>query len=229
MKSKEAAILFGFLGVAAWIAYRASKGLKILPSVVSDAVAGVAEQVAEGYQETAQVASEYSNAPAAEVPTGFEQAVAVVGRIAGAESPPELTSRPDVPADPAHSGPLLGHPRNALLVAGKVRFPVAGANLHTQLASNEFDVDAALENQASEARTGDLELVVREQNVLGNWGEASVSGGKVTLEPGEFRQVTVRAPAVVGRPFSPIASNVRLRFAGYTVDSVDFRRSYSLF
>lgn len=230
MKSgKETAVLVGFIGLAAWIAYRASKGLRILPAFISDAVAGVAEQVAGGWQETAEVGRELANAPATQAPSAFEQAVAVVARAAGAESPPELVSRPDLPADPQASGPFLGAPRNALLVAGKVRFPVASTDLRTQLASDVFDVDAALENQAGEPRTGELVLVVREQNILGNWAEQSVSGGKVTLAPREFRQVTVRAPNVVGRPISPLASNVRLRFAGYTLDSVDFHRSYSLF
>jgi hypothetical protein len=113
-------------------------------------------------------------------------------------------------------------------VAGKVRFPVTGATLGTKLGADTFDVDAAIENQASEPRTGELVVSVREKNILGNWGEESVSGGKLTLAPREFRQVIVRAPNVVGRPVSPLETVVRLRFAGYTLDSVTFRRTYSL-
>lgn len=226
--SAEQSIIVGVLVVFGWIGWRARKGLSIVPNFLADMLGGIFSTTTQGYVESGAILKKLGDAPASQTPTVFEEAGAVLARAAGAESPPELVTRPDFAADPASSGPYLGQPKNVLRVAGKVRFPISGAIVPTKLAADTFDVDAALENQADEKRTGELVLVVREKNILGTWAEASVSGGNVTLEPREFRQVIVRAPNVVGRPFSPAESSVRLRFAGFTLDHVVFRRTYSL-
>lgn len=153
----------------------------------------------------------------------WEKAFGAGSRILGFEAPPKVETTTDRPAQES-AGPFLGTPRNALRVAGKVRWPADGTRVNVSWGTSTIEADAALENQASERRLGQVKARIIERKGSSQ-EERIVDGPYVDLAPGEFRQVRMRVPlAYSGYGTDPDSSQVSLLFAGYTLDTATFSR-----
>jgi hypothetical protein len=146
--------------------------------------------------------------------SAFEKGLGLLGRATGNEPEAGITTRVDRAADES-KGPFLGTPKNALLVAGKIRSPVQGGELRLPLFADTVMVDAAVENQAAEPRAG--RIAVRYMD----GGEARImQGPEVTLAPGEFREVSIRVPPA--RAGGTFEGDIALLFSNHTLDRVGF-------
>lgn len=151
----------------------------------------------------------------------FEQLLGLGGRLTGNEPAPGIVATPDMPADPAKGGPYLGQPRNALRVAGKIRYPESGQVAKLPWGADTIALDAAVENQSSEPRSGRIKV----RSIVGEGAYRYVEGPDVTLKPGEFFTVAIRVPTSHGvSQFGPgnYRFDTALQFDNYTLDRVGF-------
>ena len=123
--------------------------------------------------------------------------------------PPLQTMTPA--ADPgAGGGFLLGKPRNVYRVSGIIRQPLEGARVR-----DNFVVDAAIENQNSQALGGSVTF-----QLTSAAGQVESAPVFVFLDPGEFLEISTRAGAATGTLFIGEAT-LRMRFEGFTLDRVE--------
>ena len=159
---------------------------------------------------------------AANLPFGagslYEQFAGALGRASGLGPEEGIKSEPDRPAT---EGAKLGPPKNALRVAGKIRTvenqaPTGAVGV--PLFADTLLVDVALENQAGELRTGVLKLESSQKGLRVDFATTSIDR-ELTLQPGEFQQVTVR---IKREAFAALQTDLRLSWEGYTLDRVQF-------
>ena len=180
----------------------------------------IVEQVREATEAATYEGSLPQDAPGVGT---WEEAFGAGARIFGFEEAPKVETTPDLPAEP-DKGPFLGTPRNALRVAGKVRYPANGTRIDLTWGTATIEADAAIENQAAERRLGQVRARIIERKG-DSQEERIVDGPFVDLAPGEFRDVRMRVPlAFSGYGTDPDSSQVSLLFAGYTLDTSVFER-----
>ena len=158
---------------------------------------------------------------AAQMPAGtgslFERGLGMFGRATGNEPGPSIETTPDRPAT---EGPKLGNPKNALLIAGKIRsvenqeITPTTLTISFPLFSDTGLVDAAIENQGSNPQTGQVRarLLIKSTPYM-------VNSPPITLAPGEFRTVSLRVP----RDYSYYGTyDLALQWNNFTLDRVTF-------
>lgn len=150
--------------------------------------------------------------------TAADKVLGIFGRATDNEPPPGIEARAD---RGAVEGPHLGPPKNVLLVAGKIRHPTSGGELRVPMFADSVPIDAVVENQARQTREGTVRL-----RYLTDAGPQFVPGPRLTLAPGEMRQLQIRMPPLgVGNDKGDIA----LQFDGYTLETIGFRFARVIF
>lgn len=225
--SKETKIIATLIGLTVWVSYRVSRGLKIDPTGITgglfDLGGNILGQSAAGYEEVAQ---DLGARTSTQTPHPLEKVGALVSRAAGYDVEPSIAVQRDTPADP-QAGPFLGTPRNALLVAGKIRSPQSGQSVVVRLLDSTYPVDAAIENQSKVEVRGQVQARVISQGFLQGEPQITVvDGPTITLPPGGFYEVSMRLPRF--RDANGTAE-LALLFSRYKLDGVTFKRELALF
>lgn len=148
--------------------------------------------------------------------TVLDDLMAIIGRATGNEPPPGIKAETDRVAE---GGPYLGTPKNLLRVAGKIRDPMDGGSAKVPAFADTIRIDAAVENQAQEARAGILQARLMLEGVS-EFVPIVVTAGRIELQPGEFKSVDIRIP--YGKYTAFHKRTVALLFEGHRLDGVTF-------
>jgi hypothetical protein len=178
----------------------------------------------EKLSEEEKLALAYSAALPRGVGDWRQQLLSFYARVRGTFQPgilpePGITTTID---RPAVEGKYLGPPKNALKVSGLIRTvenqdPRAENTIEVPLFADTMLIDAAIENQSEYARHGQLKA----RALIGLIGSTPyfIESPPIDLQPGEFRQVTMRVPLDYGKRG---AYDIAIQWAGYTLDRVVF-------
>lgn len=148
----------------------------------------------------------------------------VFKRATGDEPAPSVTTAPS-PATPGVSP--LDKPKNILRITGRILSPGEGTTITRKAFADTVVVDAEIANAGSAPQFGEIQARALYYPRTGRGFGASdtklVSGGKLTLIPGERRAVSMRVPREAPHLFSRVGPmDVSLLFAGHTLARVQF-------
>jgi hypothetical protein len=151
-----------------------------------------------------------------------EKALGVLGRAFGIEPEPGIDQVTERAADES-AGPVLGQPRNALLVAGAWRQPLEGGTFNVATFSDTFQANAVVENQSDREVAGQVRVRITHEGLLQSGAQFTIfEGPSIRLAPGEMRELAMRLPTVRdadGR------IGLALLFSGYNLASITAQRS----